>query len=232
MAYPEWNMKKFSLLLIGALIAMPTVAQEEKVLPDSFPVTRYTAVWENSPFTREVVKVVERKVISSFGNSLTLEGLINDDERGTVAYVKDITENETLIITSKPDPKTDGHPYTIVSADLVSDPQSSTVTITDGNETAEIGYAENALTRTIRQEAPPQQANDDDPRKQQINRARPQPNQDRPVPTPGRVSLDPPSKTKAQAELEAARKAAAAATPALERIDNDVRQRRVPLPKK
>lgn len=223
-------MKTGALAIALSVLPLCASAQIEGALPNSHPVTRYTAVWENSPFTREVVKVVERKIVSSFGNALTLEGLVNDDERGPVAYVKDNTENKTLVITTEPDTAEKGHPYTIVSADLLKNPQETTVAITDGNETAEIRYPENTLTRTIAQDAPPQQQENVDPR--QANRNRPQPGKPRPVPTPGSVSANPPSQTAAQAELEAARKAAAAATPALDRVDDDSRQRRVPLPKK
>lgn len=225
-------MRSRTIIVAIAILPLLAEAQVENTLPTSFPVTRYTAIWENSPFTREVVKVVERKIVSSFANALNLEGLVNDDERGPVAYVKDITENKTLVITTEPDPSENGHPYTIVSADLLKNPQETVVTITDGNETAEIGYAENALTRTIAQDRPPEPQEKPDPRQANINRNRPQPGQKRPVPTPGTVSANPPGKTAAQAELEAARKAAAEATPALDALDNDTRQRRVPLPKK
>ncbi len=225
-------MRSRNFITLLAIFPLLVDAQIEEALPSSHPVTRYTAIWEDSPFTREVVKVVERKIVSSFANALNLEGLVNDDERGPVAYVRDITENKTIVITTEPDTGTDPHPYTIVAADLLKNPQETTVTITDGNETAEIGYAENALTRTIAQDRPPTQEDNIDPREAAINRNRPQPGQKRPVPSPGTVSANPPTKTAAQAELEAARKAAAAATPALDRLDDDTRQRRVPLPKK
>jgi len=224
-------MKYIALAITLLSLSASLRAQEEDVLPSSYPVTRYTEIWENSPFTREVVKVVARKIVSSFGNSITLEGLVNDDERGPIAYVKDITENKTLIITTEPNTAENGHPYTIVSADLVINPQETTVTITDGTETAEIGYPENSITRAIKQDAAPQRPANNDQGNGLPNRNRPQPGKARPTPAAGTVSPNPPSKTSAQMELEAARKAAAEATPALDRIDNDTRQRRVPLPK-
>lgn len=225
-------MKYFAIAITLFCLSSSLRAQVEDVLPGSYPVTRYTEIWENSPFTREVVKVVERKIMSSFGNAITLEGLVNDDERGPIAYVKDITENKTLIITSEPNTSEGGHPYTIVSADLVKNPQETTVTITDGTETAEIGYPENSITRAIKQDAPPARPANNAPGNGLKNRNRPQPGQARPKPGAGQVSQNPPGKTTAQLELEAARKAAAEAAPALDRFDEDVRQRRVPLPKK
>ena len=98
---------------VEAEAAPATVEVEEETLPTGFPVTRYTAIWENSPFNREVVAAAAKTIESSFAQSLVLEGVINDDVKGPVAYVRDKREDKSLVITSA---KNESHPYTIVSA--------------------------------------------------------------------------------------------------------------------
>ncbi len=134
-----------ALMLCGAL---GSFAAEEVVLPTAFPVSRYTEIWENSPFNREVTPPVVQAIQSSFAQTLVLEGLVQDDARGAIAYVRDTKANQPLVITKEP---SQGHPYTIVSAHPSHNPEHTKVTITDGKETGEIGFVVASLTQAIAQ---------------------------------------------------------------------------------
>jgi len=134
----------------------------EDALPTGYPVTRYSTIWENSPFTREVIRPVKTTIASTFGKNMVLRGLLIDSQEGPIAYVRDNKESQTLRITSAGSSK--GFPYTLVSADKQANPKDTVVVITDGKEEAKIGYEENVLTAAIR--APQQQARTD-PKQQQ-----------------------------------------------------------------
>src|SRR5690606_33505556 len=119
----------------------------EEMLPKACDIERYTAIWQASPFNREIAPpVTERSEESGFSQSLALEGLVEDSSRGTVAYVKDLRENRLWVITSK---SSDIHPYTIVSSQQATNPTETVVSITDGKKTETISYAANMLTRKI-----------------------------------------------------------------------------------
>ena len=124
---------------------------EEENLPTGFPVTRYTAIWENSPFNREVIPAAAETLESSFARAIVLEGVINDDEKGPVAYVRDTRDDKSLVITTA---KTESHPFTIVSAKQSNRPEETKITITDGKETGEIGFEAATLTQAIAQPIP------------------------------------------------------------------------------
>lgn len=161
-------MKRISTFLWGyLLIASPLFAEQagpeesipeapivEETLPTGYPVTRYVPIWENSPFNREVARIVETKISSTFGKNLVLEGLVNDKAKGPIAFVRDTKENVPFTISSEE--SSGDYSYKIVSANKDADPQKTTVMITDGKEQAEIGYQANILTQSIR--APQQQA--------------------------------------------------------------------------
>ncbi len=123
-------------------------APAEDILPIAVPVSRYSSIWEKSPFNREVVKIVSTAQFSALGKNLTLEGIVHDDIVGPIAYVRNLTDNQPLMITSR---KSESHPYRIISANEVNDPRDSRVTITDGLDNAEIGYSDNLMTQTIKQ---------------------------------------------------------------------------------
>lgn len=138
-------------LIISALVALisgPLAAQEtEKAIPTGYPITRYSAIWEDSPFDREVVAAVETRFESNFGRNLVLEGLVNDSKRGPMAFLRDTKENVPFLVTTQT-----GQPpyaYQLVEADTNPDPMKTKVKITDGNETAEIGFESNVLTSKI-----------------------------------------------------------------------------------
>jgi len=120
--------------------------EEEEILPSGHPLTRYTSIWENSPFLREVVRPAETMVASTFGRDLVLEGLVHDRRAGPVAYVRDRRDNRLL--TLKTEAQGDV-PYRIESAELDRDPTKSVLVITDGRESATIRFAENLLTQRI-----------------------------------------------------------------------------------
>ena len=149
-------MNAFRIILCSALLSAVTSGfseVNEEILPKDYPVTRYSAVWENSPFTRELVKPIVQTVTSSFARNLSLRGIAKDRRRGTVAYVQDLRENKSYAITSA---KSDKHPYVVVSANHADRPNESVVTISDGKETADIGYADGLISEAIR--APAQRA--------------------------------------------------------------------------
>ncbi|MCG8600595.1 MAG: hypothetical protein MI807_10675 [Verrucomicrobiales bacterium] len=147
----------FPALLITASSTSAVEGPAEEALPTSYPVTRYSSIWENSPFNREVIKPVKTNLTNNFGRNMVLQGLIIDSQQGPIAYVFDSKENKTIRITSQG--SNYDLPYTIVSADKQADPKGTKVIITDGQEEAEITYEENALTASIR--APQQQARSD-----------------------------------------------------------------------
>lgn len=118
----------------------------EDILPTEFPVTRYTSLWEDSPFNREVVSQVETRIQSTFGINLTLEGLVTDETAGAIAYMRDLQENKFLVVTKE---KKEGVPFYLVSASKSNNPAETRVTITDGKETAEIGFTEGVFTKKI-----------------------------------------------------------------------------------
>tara|TARA_R110002096_G_scaffold39227_1_gene107491 strand:- start:740 stop:1321 length:582 start_codon:yes stop_codon:yes gene_type:complete len=136
--------------LLTAFILLPLPAED--ILPITSPVSHYRATWENSAFSREVVKASVPQVTSTFGNNLVLEGIVHDDSIGAIAYMRDLSNNQPIVVTSQ---KSDTHPYTVVSANEVNDPRDSLVKITDGQEFAEISYENDFMTSAIKQ--PPQQ---------------------------------------------------------------------------
>lgn len=133
------------LLLFSTMSAL---ADSDAILPSSYPVTRYTATWENSPFNREVIPFVAQtsKAQGSFAKSMILEGVVNDDSRGTIAYVRDNIENESYVVTSEAN---SSHPYIVKEANQSNDPRETKVTISNGDETAIIEFPNNSLTQKI-----------------------------------------------------------------------------------
>ncbi len=131
-------------LLITTASAMASPSQEgSAILPQAYPIERYQSVWQSSPFLREVVAVKPMTLSASFGKSLVLVGLVDDMERGPIAYVRDQREERTFVVTKE---GADDHGYVIISADQKADPRESSVTLTDGNETARIKYLPVAFT--------------------------------------------------------------------------------------
>ncbi|MEQ1841872.1 MAG: hypothetical protein ABL994_15815 [Verrucomicrobiales bacterium] len=138
-------MKRIALQLILCATAL-SAQEEEEFLPSRFSLERYTAGWENSPSNREVVKVVAAQVVSAFGRDIVLEGVISDDQTGTIAYARDLVHGNLMIITEK---ISEEHPFNIKSNSQANDPRETSVTITDGKEEAEIRYEVKSLTQTI-----------------------------------------------------------------------------------
>lgn len=221
-------MRPFLAITLFFGLSVASVRTEDDVLPAAHPVSRYTDIWDDSPFNREVIKAVAETISSSFAQTLTLEGIVTDNTIGPIAYVRDNAENQPIVITSA---KSESHPYTIVSANQVNNPEETKVTITDGKETGEIGYVVAKLTQPIQQiqpQAPPQ---GQDPKNRPGQKNAP------PIPPGGadaaanrqaipRVpgnSLNPPAAPNQP-------QAPASATPALNQLDDEPRRRRVPLP--
>ncbi|MAS92688.1 MAG: hypothetical protein CMO55_05770 [Verrucomicrobiales bacterium] len=206
-----------SLLMINVLTAQ--VEDEGSVLPVSYPVTRYTAVWENSPFEREVVKPVVETFSSTFGKDLALEGLIRDSQKGFVAYMRNLKDNQPIVVTNQPSER---HSYRILSAVQAHNPAESTVTITDGKEKAEIGYVATMLTQAIA--TPARRANNDNQERRNV----PNPNANR-QPVPPRPN--PASKAAANTQPNAATtERPNTDLPAIDDIDDEPRRRRILLP--
>lgn len=231
-------MKRVTIFLLGCLLTnFPLFAEQadvdesipespiiEETLPTGHSVTRYVPVWENSPFNREVARIVETKLSSTFGKNLVLEGLVSDKAKGPIAFVRDTKENVPFTISSE---KSSGdYTYTIVSANKDPDPQKTTVTITDGKEQAEIGYQANILTQSIR--APQQQAAPAADRNPAASRAREAQlrNQQAKQKVPGNQQPRqvPPASAQPAAQPEKQ-------DDALDRLDEAPRRRMVPLPK-
>ncbi len=161
-----------TITLISLSFAAVRGQEEEDVVPSGYPASRYTSIWENSPFNREVIKAVEQSISSHFAQSLTLEGIVTDDNLGPIAYVRDMTTNQPIVITRV---KSESHPYTIVSANLVKNPEETKVMITDGNESGEIGYVIAKLNQPIEQFQQPQQQPQNHPPPERRKRRAPLP---------------------------------------------------------
>lgn len=214
-------------LLFG--LSVISVRTEDDVLPAAHPVSRYTEIWDDSPFNREVVKAAAETISSSFAQTLTLEGVVNDDSRGPTAYVRDNTVNQPIVITTA---KSESHPYTIVSANLVNNPEETKVTITDGKETGEIGYVIAKLTQPIQQFQPQAQPPGQDPKQRPNKGTPPSPpgsadaaaaNRQAAPRIPGNALTAPPTDVNQP-------QTPTSTTPALNKLDEEPRRRRVPLP--
>ena len=125
------------------------VAAEDQ-LPIQRPVSQYAPIWENCPFNREVVKAVDPQIASSFGRNLALDGLSYDSVIGPIAYLRDLSDNQPFMVTKD---KSDTHPYSIIEATETDDPREARVSVTNGEEIAEIRYTANLMTKTIAQPA-------------------------------------------------------------------------------
>jgi hypothetical protein len=222
-------MKSILSMPFALLLGAAPLFAEDAVLPTGFPVTRYTDIWENSPFNREVVKAAATTMESSFAGSLVLEGLVTDDTLGPIAYVRDVREDKPIVITRE---KSEAHPFTIVSANQVANPEETKVTVTNGTETGEIGYVVAKLTQAIAAPAPAPAAQ---PQTGQRQGQAPPGRDGKGVPPPGgggaggvspALSRNPPG-SPAGVKPEDANTSVA---PALDNMDSEPRRRRVPLP--
>lgn len=218
-----------SLLLSGLSVR---AEESESVLPSAFPLARYSSEWKNSPFLREVVAPVTQTFESDFAKSIILEGVVQDDQRGTIAYARDTSNKEPLVITS------DSQPYKIVSAKQSNDPKETSVTITDGKESGSITYITERLTQAIVQPQPaqPTQAITDPRGKQQHSPKGPTAHPPRGTP-PVQPTMppDPTSpQVEGQNELSTSTETeittdSSRALPALDKT-SEPRRRRIPLP--
>tara|TARA_B100001093_G_C26627952_1_gene927583 strand:+ start:252 stop:869 length:618 start_codon:yes stop_codon:yes gene_type:complete len=129
-------------------ILLSSITEAEDQFPIQRPVSEYTSIWESCPFNREVVKAAETRITSSFGKNLALDGLSYDSVIGPIAYLRDLSINQPFMVTKK---KNDIHPYSILEATETDDPREAKVTVTNGEEIAEIRYTSNLMTKTIAQ---------------------------------------------------------------------------------
>jgi len=137
-----------SLFLHTLLLAVFSISTaEDTIVPSAQPISRYTREWGNSAFHREVVKAVETRIASDFAQAIVLEGLIDDEVTGPIAFLRDTEKETTFMITKK---QTEGVPYWIVKANPSNDPEASTIEMTDGTESGRIGFKKSMLTQAIR----------------------------------------------------------------------------------
>ncbi|MCB1206851.1 MAG: hypothetical protein KDN18_21525 [Verrucomicrobiae bacterium] len=216
-------MKVHSSIALLCLCVAASAAAEEEILPGAYPLTRYLAIWDNSPFNREVIKPVSQTIASSFAGSLVLEGIVNDDTIGPIAYVRDVREDKPLVITKQ---ASEGHPFTIVSANQATNPEETKVTVTDGKETGEIGFVVAKLTQAIAAPAPAPPANQNRPgqsppgRDQKGGAGGGGAGQLRPGIAPNTPNTSKPADVGKPTSV----------APALDNLDSEPRRRRVPLP--
>lgn len=142
----------FSISVVSATASLIWSQEADNILPSMYPTSRYIEVWENSPFNREVIKQTPQTTLSKFAQSLVLEGMVNDNRRGAIAYLRDQKEKKSYVVSSE---ASNSHSYTLVSASQATDPRESKVTITNGKETAEIGYPGDLLSKKIIQPESP-----------------------------------------------------------------------------
>jgi len=147
-------MRHFVLTLpVFLAIAASTRApcEESPVTPVARPSSHYTAEWENSAFHREVIPPQPTlEIRAGFAQYLTLDGLVEDDVEGPIAFVRNTEENLYLMITRERKP---GVPFRIVEANQTHNPVTTTVRITNGTEEATIGFDRNRLVQSL--SAPP-----------------------------------------------------------------------------
>ena len=74
-----------------------------------------------------------------------LEGLVKDKKKGPIAYLRNLEDDSVMVVTKEANKKG----FHIVSANQATDPTESTVTITDGTETAEIAFDDKVLSRPV-----------------------------------------------------------------------------------
>jgi len=129
-------------------ILLSSITKAEDQFPIQRPVAQYAAIWENCPFNREVVKIANTQVTSTFGRNLALDGLSYDSVIGPIAYLRDLSINQPFMVTKE---KSDTHPYSIIEATETDDPREARVTVTNGEQIAEIRYTTNLMTKTIAQ---------------------------------------------------------------------------------
>jgi hypothetical protein len=130
-------LRRFCVLVIVFLFPLAQGWSDEQILPRGHPVTRYASIWENSPFLREISDSKMLVVSSSFGKHLALEGVISDNKIGVIAYVRDVETGLFLTISEEPG---NSHLYFVTSASISSNPGLTWVRISNGSESAELGY--------------------------------------------------------------------------------------------
>ena len=135
-------------IALPIFVLFPLAVTAEDQLPIQRPVAQYATIWENCPFNREVVKAVDTQIASTFGRNLALDGLSYDSVIGPIAYLRDLSDNQPFMVTKE---KSNNHPYSIVEATETDDPREAKVTVTNGEEIAEIRYTTNLMTKTIAQ---------------------------------------------------------------------------------
>jgi len=142
---------KFAALLIFMAGAGLSLAQEDFVPPQGYPVDRYEAAWKKNPFTLKTAPIAIEKV--SFAKDLALGAVYQIGEDTTVVVVNTKTRERFKLINDQP--STAGLKVKAVfQKDTRKD---SYVEVEAGGELATLRYDENYQKQMVGQAPPPQQ---------------------------------------------------------------------------
>jgi|GEM_PF-6504624 len=122
---------------------------EEPALPEALPRSHYAPLWKDSVFHRVVIPAAPGEEIEgSLSQILVLEGIVEDELTGPMAFLRHTETGMTYMVTREPQP---GVPYRLVRAKRTEEPAQTFVTVTDGQREATIRF------RTDRKPPPPPQ---------------------------------------------------------------------------
>ncbi len=137
------NRRCLSCVLVGFGTFGPVVAREaaEIFSPQTYEISRYEHIWEQSPF------IVETQVVTQSDGlekrySLTGLGKVGDE---AIAFLLDRNSQERFSVAVGETPESG---VEVISIELDRDPRQSTATIRVGSEQASIGYDPAALLVT------------------------------------------------------------------------------------
>jgi hypothetical protein len=139
---------KFRILLLGGFCCIFSLARAG-VIPDGFPVSRYTSLWEHSPFT--TASVQQEVSPDGFASKLALVGVarIGSEDMATLLNKE---SQERITVSSQPNDQ--GLKLVLVESN--ADILKASVTIQKGGETAKVKFDQSLLAVT---QSPPNGTN-------------------------------------------------------------------------
>jgi len=155
---------KYSLtILLLALLAAPAATANE--LPRKAPITKYTGLWTNSPFTSRPPPAEAAPEVNPL-EDFALAGVSPVEGGFRVTLLERSNPDERIIIDTRRPSSNPDHNFKILGVDRdPGRPLATTVRLQSGNVTGTVAFEESLLTL----KAPPP------PPQQQQERGRPQP---------------------------------------------------------
>lgn len=124
---------RFSLFVAGSVLSILSSFAKAGVVPEGYPIGRYSSLWEHSPFT--IASVQTDTVQANFASKLALVGLAKIGSDNLVTLLNKDSQ-ERISVSSEANEQG----IKLVSVDADSDPLKTTVTIQQGNETAKVKF--------------------------------------------------------------------------------------------